>query len=296
MLLRTYRDKFEKTGNLKDFLAYFSVETWTKLQLNRKNPKIHRLREETFTDKLVSKAFLIVEKIFENMSRPISIRMFHAINEKANGNDIEILIPINKKNYILFPCQCKRIFPNDKYDQITHKNGKQINSLIEYANQNGGYPLYCFYNFTETPIQLPSNISHKELYGCTIISAKYILDKIKVDDKYKIISFKDIHPPAQPIFILADYCDKNNAQELLPIIDKDLKISDLKIYTENDLKKTDYWVEINPQAGHKFVSSQKPFWSILEENASEHTIFNPKFRIILSTQIIYERQYNYESL
>lgn len=289
MLFRNYRNKFEETGSLKDFLAYFSVDTWLRLQRNRKNPQAHKTQEPRFTEDLVS-------EIFENMSYPLSIRMFHATNEKTNGNDMEILIPINKKNYILFPCQCKRIFPNDKYDQITHGKGEQINSLIQYAKKEGGYPLYCLYNFTETPISISQKIPHKELYGCTIISAKYILDKIKVDDKYKVISFKDIHPPAQPIVILADYCDKNNVQDLLPILDKNLQMSDLKIYTENDLKKTDYWVEINPQAGHKFVSSQKPFWNILEENASEHTIFNPKFRIILSTQIIYERQYNYESL
>ncbi|TVL97346.1 MAG: hypothetical protein CV087_22485 [Candidatus Brocadia sp. WS118] len=104
-----YIDRFKRTKNIKDWLSSFSILTWDKLKFHYQYPGIvSRVSEVQITNELVyGIARLILE---DNM--PLPIRLFHATNEKANGNDLEIVLELDRDFIAVHKKLDKKFFEN----------------------------------------------------------------------------------------------------------------------------------------------------------------------------------------
>jgi len=149
-----YKNKFEESGILTDLLAYLSTHTWEKLKFSSmQSSEYSKIYETDISNFLVSE---IAEATLEH---PLPIRLFHSKKESVNGNDFEVIIPIATNQYILFPCQAKRLYVANEqnnnfdaqYEALGHVTGSaktlQILSLLNYAKKNYGFPLYLFWYF-----------------------------------------------------------------------------------------------------------------------------------------------------
>jgi hypothetical protein len=303
-----YKKHFQKSQSLGDLLAYFSVLTWEKYTKVKNYPTILSTNEVCINELFVE---TIVEAILDYN---VPIRLFHSKDETANGNDFEMILPFNKYQYLLFPCQAKRMYvKNDKYDAISHLvkpktsniKREQILSLLEYAEEKKGFPLYFFYNYTPNNFQHQkieeySDISDKELFGCTMLSAFHIFDNFFTENKrLKRMSFGDIHPPAMPLFKLANLYNNDfiSNDKILSVFGKfdsqehDEELSNMDAYDLDTLSKMDIidrkWIEIYPTDKTRYtVIDTSPITNkeiILTKNEN---VFNPKYRIIFTPEII----------
>ncbi len=297
-----YFNTFKKSYKLKDWLAYFSALTWEKYMKVKNYPTIINIGEVCINQ-------LLVETMLDALLEfPLPIRFFHSIDETANGNDFEILLPINKSQFILFPCQAKRIFPQkDKYESISHmvkhkktrKEYEQITYLLNYADQVKGFPIYFFYNYTPDNFHPKKHQGYskldKELFGCTMISAKYIFKEyFNKSKKLSTFSFNDIHPPAQPIVKLADLYKKDfvSNDKIKTIFgetdvqDDELEGYDLNTLVTMNVIKNKKWVEIHSRDKKRRVEVETNFLkNLLNVEKGEYT-FNPKYRIMFTPEII----------
>lgn len=184
---------------LCDFFALFSARTWQELELVRNG--VFRMNETTITQNLV-KHFWIESNIFR-----LPITIYESNNEKANGNDLEILVETNL-GYLMLPVQVKVIKDNDRYTGISHivRGRQQIDLLIEYANKKQGIPAYIFYNYFDG-YELSEYIESFKLtspqdFGCTIGIAQYLrktfFERGGVN-KWHIPSFTDLHLPIRSV-------------------------------------------------------------------------------------------------
>ncbi|MFK7905155.1 MAG: DUF6615 family protein, partial [Chitinophagales bacterium] len=194
---KQYFTTFEKSHQLKDWLAYFSALTWEEYSFTHKSPVLKTYETET-TNCLVKKLFEVI------LDYPLPIRIFQSRNERVNGNDLELVLPHKKNKYIRFFCQAKRIefdktYPNGKYHlSRTQKNDKteQIERLLKYGENKKGFPIYMFYNYSEEKIPLDKSVNgNQELYGCTLTSAHYLAAQYLDNGKMKTATFKELHPP-----------------------------------------------------------------------------------------------------
>ena len=159
--------EFYINKSLCNLFKLLAVETWKRLEFIYMKPYI-KLYETTITQNI---AFTI-DSYKDKFSLPIEI--YESTDEKANGNDLELIIKFPYYGISFYtPIQAKKIFRNRKYSNIRH--GKQIESLITYAEKNEGYPLYLFYNYLDHPLK--SLGSNYEIFGCTILDAYTLMDK-----------------------------------------------------------------------------------------------------------------------
>ncbi len=225
-----------------EYLEYFQKETWKRIEFTT-NTNLNNIRETTLTENLVFSIFRIGQK--QN-----GILIFEALDETANGNDLEIIIKKNNITYY-FPTQAKIISPKSKYKytKISHKvkskSTFQIDDLIGYAKINGGVPLYLLYSYHHPTPNLDN-------YGASLVKAEYIRSKFyptAPKTRWKIPSFNDLYPNSVPLSYL---CNSNNLSLL---------------GGTNPLPPSDNW---------KIINSKK---EILEISNHNKTSFNPKFRI-----------------
>lgn len=155
-------------------------------------------------------------------------------------------------------------------------HGNQINDLIKYASNNGGFPLYLLYNYFS-----PFSHSHsicsisytEEKYGCSIISANYIKNRyawIKPNNKWQIPRFLDLHPNiSYPWFVLG--CCSLNLINHLSLAFNDFDFSKMKKFSKNELFTNPKW---------SLLSNIEEKQQFNEENRITAS-FSPKFRIII---------------
>lgn len=292
-----YLKLFQKSLQLKDWLAYFSAITYEKLDKYKKYPSILSVGEVCINE-------LFIDTILDAITKyNLPIRFFHAKDETSNGNDFEILLPFDKRHYLLFPCQAKKLYKNKRYKAIQHPVGEnkqeQILYLLDYAKEVGGFPLYFLYNYVPDDFTFKKYSGYeKELLGCTMISAFHLRDNyLQSNQRMKQISFSDIHPPAVPLVKLADLYKRNFVvSELLLKVFGEVKykkhkkaLDNLVGYTMNDLinkKVVDKeWLEIHPTDKKRYIGiDMQPLKPQIESN--EKIEFNPKYRIIFTNEII----------
>lgn len=274
---------FKAWPSLCNLLQLMAYDTWRRIEFARTRNGL-KIFETTITQNI-----LYEFRLYGELFPQIPIRMFEAINEPLNGNDIELVIQ-TKEGFILAPLQAKLIYKTHRYNSMEH--GNQIRDLISYAKRIGGIPLYLLYNFyPDQNFLYTSNLCgvrfSKEQYGCSLVSAYYLLNKYAFNRtdrnsnvKWTIPSFTDLHPQiAIPWFVLGccrfPSIDKVATINLLNNFPASEIKSDIKtkIYALEELTREDNWkpFDIN---GLNFSSN---------DSERNDTIFSPKYRIVLFT-------------
>jgi hypothetical protein len=287
-----YHLKFEESYNLIDLLYYISLYSWEELKLYNETSSA-TVGEVRITETLVS-------EIYYALCQPrvqLPIRLFHAKDEKTNGNDMEIIVPVGKNEYIVLPCQAKRLYVEkvkdnlkSKYAKISHILNKdkpnqqeQIVSLLNYAHEIGGFPLYMFYNYTKGSVKLNSKIPIEELYGCTLVNANLVYERFYKKETQTMTSFtfQEIHPPACPLVSLLDL---NSNSQLKDFFGESKTQIPIRVYSSEELLNQPLWVEhcppmsVDTDRRGQVIKLEallgKPYF--IEESR-----FNPKFRIMM---------------
>ena len=270
----------QSNPTLCNFLQYISISTWHRIAFAR-NRAGFKIYETTLTQNL-----LFELRLFCDLFPGTSIRMFEAINESINGNDIEFAIKTNQ-GYLLAPLQAKLLYNSNKYNAMEH--GNQINDLIAYANRIKGIPLYLLYNYY---IENQFNFNGKfcsvdfteEQFGCSLVSANYLRTNFAFNRtdrngnlKWTIPSFLDLHPQnAIPLFTIGCCRDSNSdVPETLSVlfnqdVSNQISNEEINVYSEDELTLKDEWRPFDTVKKGK----QKP----------TDDGYSPKFRILIERQ------------
>lgn len=148
-----------------------------------------KISETTLTENLL---YMINQ--YRITSKDNSVKIYESIDEKTNGNDLEIYLEIAINRYILLAVQAKKLYVKEqKYKAINHKikTDFQIDLLVNYANRKQGLPLYLLYNYAPDCTH-----TNKEYFGCTLIEALYIKAIYypkTTKQRWKIPTFDDLH-------------------------------------------------------------------------------------------------------
>ncbi len=271
---------FRQLPTLCNLLQLVSCDTWYRIEFARTRYGL-KIFETTLTQNILYQFRLYWEQF-----PTTPIRMFEAIDERNNGNDIELIIQTSQ-GFLIAPLQAKLVYDTNQYDAMDHRN--QINDLITYANGVGGVPIYLLYNYYPD-ITFIYNSSmcgvgfSKEQFGCSLVSANYLLKYYAFNritkngiKRWTIPSFTDLHPSiAIPWFVLG-CCELskldtiksanllNNSINTGIIVERGIKTYKLEdLISEKDWKP----LEING------LKSKNTF----KENAN--TKFVPKYRIV----------------
>jgi hypothetical protein len=220
--------EMEKNPTLCNLFQLMATETWKRMEFSYKHLK-KDIHEPTITQNLVFNINALAQKYGFN------IIFEEALKEATNGNDLELILYYDDSEYVFYaPIQAKRVKSDGVYKSFPYKD--QILKLIKYADDNNGFPLYLFYNYSDlTPIQKANLLSVTDCqksidetqYGCTIASAKYLKDTY-VDcatDKKGVtkcvnrggadLTFLKIHPnEALPWRILVCCAEEQNPETL----------------------------------------------------------------------------------
>lgn len=279
--------------SLCDWLKGFSFNIWEKLYIVFTSSRL-KLSETTITQDLVFNFFMI-SKYHES-----HVYIYESTDEKANGNDLEILVD-TPKGFLKLVVQAKCIKKNLRYPSVAHMVGidQQIDLLLKYSKKHKAIPLYLFYN-TDTRFSLEENLLptsiRKELFGCSLVHANQLKDKFfgKRINKHgfkawKIPSFDDINPSISvPFHVLA--CDmlSMSAKEIVthPVFGKS-SLNDFKFFSFQEIKSDPNWNDLLPPAAIGRITVPavdleiNRGFSRKENNISG---FNPSYRIVISRE------------
>jgi len=277
-----YRTQFYENYDITNWFSMFSMYVWERLKFYHEGSKFSsKVDEPLFTHDLIQG----ISQIIKEDKIPIPVRLFHSRKESANGNDIEIIVQIQKDKNIIFPCQAKRLYvenANATYKQLNYKEGEQKQKLIKYAKSINGFPLYLLYNYSEHNFDTKYLFSEKELYGCTLLSAQY-LDE---NPNLKLIVSK-LHPPAKPLISILKFRDILSLNRVWGVLKSE---HGAEPWSDEEILKDDRWNEFGPPSylPTRFVSStdwEKVFTKQTSQIVANQ-LFNPKFRIILTHDVI----------
>ena len=112
-----------------------------------------------------------------NLSSIKQVKGYSIPAENKNGADWMISITQHAWT-VEFRFQAKRLYPSGRYDALKERQKiiDQRDKLIQFANQDGVFPLYLFYNhdqFTH-PMRGPERLGS---WGCSIASPRSITGK-----------------------------------------------------------------------------------------------------------------------
>jgi hypothetical protein len=280
--------QFNMRPTLCNFLQLVAYDTWKRIEFTRTRNGL-KIFETTITQNI-----LYEFRVYYELYPQIPIRIFEAINEPKNGNDIELLIKTSQ-GILIAPLQAKLIYNSNYYNAMEH--GNQINDLISYANSVGGIPLYLLYNYyPDNTFVHNANLCgitySKEQFGCSIVSANYLLANFAFNrtgrngnSKWTIPNFTDLHPTiAIPWFVLGccrfPETDLNTTINLLNNSSKTGIVADgkAKTYELSELTNPNHWKPLEIK-GLDSPSVHK---------VNESTSFSPKYRIVIETDKVQE--------
>jgi hypothetical protein len=284
-LLKELIQQVLEKQDLYSFLQLYSVQTWNKIGFVRKRKGL-RLNETTITQNLVFDFWQLA------MASKLPIEIYESKNEKAHGNDLEIIIETSK-GFLMFPCQAKIIQRNNRYGTIHHKNKNsslyQMDMLTNYAKQNKGIPVYLLYNFYSNhkrSCQIEEEIGFPlDYYGCSIVLAKYLKEhfpaSVKRETRKAVIpSFEDLHPYiASPLQNFISGLLSCNVDTWL--FENEHSMDVIKFYTEEELHSNEIWEDMAPLASIGFVLDEDKELAFIKSLNEKSTPFNPRFRIVL---------------
>ena len=245
-----------------------SRETWERIGFVRCGKHL-KIFETTITQNIL---YNCAKFNFRNQK----IVLFEAVDEKRNGNDIELYVCI-KNRFIFFPVQAKLLYKSLKYTKMNH-NG-QINSLIKYARTRGGIPLYLLYNFIDFQNLKKLNIAKTnsycgeyldiEQYGCSLVNAFEIFKNFYRHKKckLKIPSFSDLYPEIVFPWMILGCCKMG--------INKLIGNYKYKIYTKINY---DGWEKIATKNLHEDNREKRRF----AKNDKIKNEFLPGYRLVIN--------------
>jgi hypothetical protein len=303
-----YLTKLDDSHSLTDLFYYISFYSWYRLEQYSK--RSIPVGEVAITGTLVSE----IDSVLCKDEVKLPIRIFHAKDENVNGNDLEIIVPVDDDRYIIMPCQAKRLYVenvknlNARYTAIHHLVKKktldekeQIHCLLNYAKNCGGFPLYLFYNYTEYEVDVNEKYPEKELYGCTLANAYHIFQHHFDFEKRKMIpfTFQDIYPTAKP---LISFLDTKFLSELRTFLGKSIDSDKLKLqpYNLKELLIQNKWIEHCPPIDGNTTRRNAPKISLTKiiESSNSNTIeehpFKPKYRILILNKPEINRDINFK--
>lgn len=163
--------------NISDPCVLFrglAEETWERIGFARRRRGL-KIFETTITQNLLY-------SITKILGPGGLVTAEEAIDEAANGNDIELIVRDKNGHDHFFAVQAKIIYKNGRYGALSGKKNQCV-SLINYARKMGGSPIYLFYNFGGLSANLTfenrffSPLSQKQigLYGCSFAHAYNVL-------------------------------------------------------------------------------------------------------------------------
>jgi hypothetical protein len=269
-----------------NWLKQFSIETWNRIGFtwasNRGN-----LHEVTLTQNLV------FQLNYQFRFKKLPFELWEALDENANGNDLELAVE-TPSGYLLFPCQAKIINRRGKYNKINHApNGKlQIDSLLEYADNLRGMPIYLLYNYSNDEGHLkkswPNQYEHMVSHGCAIVSAKYLskeycfTKKINGQKKWRSIpTFEKLLPNhGLPLHQFIELL-LNTGIDSLPLEYTYLEKRDFRYYAYDRLYDTTRWINLTPLERLSDIIINPDPKSGKFMPPGENDEFRPRFRIII---------------
>ncbi|NOT91970.1 DUF6615 family protein [Ferruginibacter sp.] len=284
-LVEELAKRFFEIQDLYSFLQLYSVQIWNRIEFVR-NKEGLKITETTITQNLIFDFWQLA------VISKLPVEMYESLNEKANGNDLEICIETSK-GFILFPCQAKILQKNNRYNTIHHQNKSssmsQIDMLIDYAKVNKGIPIYFLYNYynklkqcekIEEIIGFPV-----DNFGLSVVSANYILENFPIrnsNSKNKIPSFKDLHPfPALTAYDFFKSIVKMNIDDWLSLNNYSLK--DIRFYGWDEISNNKRWSDMAPSAAIGFVTNENKKKGNITVLGKELLVqFKPRFRIVIS--------------
>lgn len=157
--------------NPVEFLTNFSVDTWSRLEIN--NRFGYQPDERVFTGNLIT-------DFLRTSPECISIIPIPQKKEKISGADIDLWVHYSKF-WVRYLIQAKVFnFKYKGYVKLDHKvkNVFQIKTLIDFSGQVKAIPLVGFYNyFVDFPAR--KNVcmfpnEYKEIYGFSVTDAKEV--------------------------------------------------------------------------------------------------------------------------
>ena len=297
--------KLEKEQSICAWAALYAATVWNKIGFMRSLVR-GRIFETTLTQDLLFQFYTMAN------DRQLPIELYEALDETSNGNDLELFIE-KRDGYIHVPIQAKLIDRDGKYGRLHHKIGHhyQIDLLLSYAKSNGALPLYLLYNHSATAarqwpdgdehnhdnipfdnagMNLHENTSIQE-YGCSIVAAKHLKDLFctkpqtrKTTNTWKTPGFPDIHPsPALPFSALFCKLVKDPVERWSEILHLQ-KLPTLQAYSYNQVVDKKTWRDKTPPATIGRIRGFEE--NLITDNflEKEPTVFNPKFRIIMSNE------------
>lgn len=251
-----------------------------------------------------------------SLAFPNAVEMSEAIDEKANGNDIELFIKIGH-GYAFLPCQAKIASKTGKtglYNSIDHVVGDkkskvikhQIDSLLEYANHaplnidgkriEMTIPIYLFYNFSANARTISSitasTTDEIEVYGCTYVDARKLKGKTYYNSGkwIKKPSFSSLHI-AKPFYKIFNLVGRSMIDVYQEVIDssatKDQAAGGslfIQFNTDNrpevDERYSKGWIPISGE----LPNSQDRVDTDRGSTRNDDTAggFNPKYRIVFN--------------
>lgn len=286
--------KLGKSQKVKDLFFLFSSLVWEKLEFfKNKGADFAKVDERQLTNDFVS----CIANLIHNDKMQLPLRLFQAKNEKVNGADLELIICLSDNQYVVFHCQAKRLYVENKsqasyFAMKQHK--KQVSDLLGYAQKTNAVPLYFFYNYVDKDITNEERF-RKEIYGCTILGAEPVQQKSNEQSNFR---FENFHPPAEPLMLLSEFITSKDSSVL-----KKIGIDLVSLYTKDDLGKIfneNYWKELNPPidiSPKRFYSSldfKQHLNASINDFQSEQEDFNPAFRVVFTNEIIYHRKRNFD--
>jgi len=280
LALQELAEQFMSSQTMADWLQLYAAQTWTKIGFAWGHPPL-RLHETTITQNLVYDCWLA-----DRMS-PWGVKLFEAVDEAANGNDLEIAVETGR-GYVLLPAQAKMLFKDGRYPAISHTVGEryQADLLLAYARKVKGWPMFILYNHDDDD-DLASRIEKEwhmpvESFGISLCDAVYVKDKFGPVGKsrWKIPRFGDLHPAhAWPLHYLGF-----DMHRWFPPLQGQHAI---KYYTRDELKEDDAFKDLNPPPaiGKIPLGMDELLRDTLRQKQTKKAIeFNPKFRIMFSMQ------------
>ena len=173
-----------------------ALNTWKLLE--KSHSLGMKISEETLTD-------LNLLDLADKKLKNIQIRKISKPEESKIGLDWELWVAHTSNRVFRYAIQAKKLDFSLRYTNLWHSvassGALQIDLLDEFAEVNNAIPLYCFFNFTNEPLQgfwQCNDGFEAEQFGCTIAHSAQIKSLLGIKNSNK---FESVHSlkPALPL-------------------------------------------------------------------------------------------------
>jgi len=280
-LIKEYARKFQTTPSIINWAEFTAVSIWQKIGFCRSVADFN-MHENTVTQELIYSFWQLA------ISGTFPVQIYHAKNERANGNDIEIAIETSE-GYLLFPCQAKIVNKKGRYPGIRHKVAGQfqIDRLLEYSRKVAGVPIYFFYNFGSDPEQNAALERFRSFdvqrLGCSLFPAEFIKYSFyrSVTNRWSIPDFYKAHRllgiPFSNLFKLIN-------SDTIPGLNFKAFSGEATFYSRDELSDNSYWRNLAPRPAIGRIPTGERIPVLRQALDSGENAFNPAFRILFSIE------------